>query len=138
MGVMAPEYETLFDEKEKDPKPVLEDLPAMQRLSFMQRFAYGFGGTGIYANNIIISFFLNPFLLEVAGISPFAAGNLMLVGNVWDAISDPIIGWLSDRTPFPRRMVIIISCFSKECMSLILSLFSLGLLLLQCLLFIST
>ena len=33
-----------------------------------------------------------------ARLDPAAAGSILLLNKVWDAINDPLIGWLSDRT----------------------------------------
>ncbi len=43
-------------------------------------------------------FFLLFFLTSVAGLNPTLAGSVLLIGKVWDAINDPMIGILSDRT----------------------------------------
>ncbi len=34
----------------------------------------------------------------MAGLRPGIAGNIFLVAKIWDAINDPIVGWLTDRT----------------------------------------
>ncbi|MEB3292159.1 MAG: MFS transporter [Synechococcales bacterium] len=46
---------------------------------------------------ILISY-LSPFLTDVAGLAPELAGRTQLVGKVWDAVNDPMVGVLSDRT----------------------------------------
>ena len=53
----------------------------------------------------ILVFFLLYFLTNVAGLNPALAGSVLLIGKVWDALTDPIVGWLSDRTrsPLGRR-----------------------------------
>ncbi len=43
-------------------------------------------------------FFLLIFLIDVAGLDPAFAGSVLLIGKIWDAVNDPIIGWLADRT----------------------------------------
>ncbi|HEY9835758.1 MAG TPA: MFS transporter, partial [Vampirovibrionales bacterium] len=53
-------------------------------------------GAGI--TTILISFTLLIFLTEVAGLDPGLAGTVLMIGKVWDAINDPVIGMLSDRT----------------------------------------
>ena len=60
--------------------------------------AYGLGdaGTGLAAT--VLGFYLFPFFTEVAGLSAGFAGAMLMVLKVWDALSDPVIGWLSDRT----------------------------------------
>ncbi len=46
----------------------------------------------------ILTFFMLFFLTNVAGLNPALAGATLLVGKVWDAFNDPLVGWLSDRT----------------------------------------
>ncbi len=46
---------------------------------------------------ITMGFFLF-FLTEAHGISPVLAGVCLLVPRLWDAISDPVMGAISDRT----------------------------------------
>jgi GPH family glycoside/pentoside/hexuronide:cation symporter len=68
------------------------------KLSLWTKLAYGAGdmGSGMTANLIAFSFLI--FLTEVAGINPLAAGTVLLIGKVWDAVNDPLVGVLSDRT----------------------------------------
>jgi GPH family glycoside/pentoside/hexuronide:cation symporter len=68
------------------------------KLSLWTKLAYGAGdmGAGMTANLIAFSFLI--FLTEVAGINPLAAGTVLLIGKVWDAVNDPLVGVLSDRT----------------------------------------
>ena len=60
--------------------------------------AYGLGdaGTGLAAT--VLGFYLFPFFTEIAGLPAALAGTILMVIKVWDALSDPCIGWLSDRT----------------------------------------
>jgi GPH family glycoside/pentoside/hexuronide:cation symporter len=44
--------------------------------------------------------FLPFFLLEVAGLRPALAGLVPLVGRFVDAVTDPLMGRISDRTPW--------------------------------------
>lgn len=75
-----------------------ESTPATPKLSFWTKLAFGAGdlGTAITAN--ILVFFLLRFLTNVAGLSAGVAGSILFVGKFWDAVNDPIIGVLSDRT----------------------------------------
>ncbi len=72
--------------------------PQPLKLSFWTKLAYGAGdmGAGMTSNLIAFSFLI--FLTEVAGIKPLAAGTVLLIGKAWDAINDPLVGMLSDRT----------------------------------------
>tara|TARA_Y100001968_G_C19390430_1_gene735246 strand:- start:224 stop:1579 length:1356 start_codon:yes stop_codon:yes gene_type:complete len=60
--------------------------------------SYGLGdaGTGLAATQL--GFYLFPFFTSAAGLPAFIAGSLLMIIKVWDAINDPIIGWLSDHT----------------------------------------
>ncbi|MEA5465634.1 MFS transporter [Leptothoe sp. PORK10 BA2] len=68
------------------------------RLSFQTKFTYGVGEFGTAIPIGLSIFYLLFFLTEVVGLSPTLAGTVLLLGRVWDAINDPVIGWLSDRT----------------------------------------
>ena len=68
------------------------------KMSLWTKLAYGAGdmGAGMTSNLIAFSFLI--FLTEVAGIRPAAAGTVLLISKVWDAVNDPLVGVLSDRT----------------------------------------
>lgn len=62
------------------------------------KFVYGLGELGpALAGNVLIFFFL-IFMTSVAGLPPSMAGAVYLIAKLWDAINDPLIGYLSDRT----------------------------------------
>lgn len=67
-------------------------------LRFTERLGYGLGDT---ASNFFFQTF-NIFLLyyytDVFGISAAAVGTMFFVSKLWDAINDPMMGALSDRT----------------------------------------
>lgn len=73
-------------------------FPAAEKLSFSTKLAYGAGdlGTAITAN--LLAFVLLVFLTNVAGLPAGLAGSIYMIGKISDAINDPIIGVLSDRT----------------------------------------
>jgi oligogalacturonide transporter len=66
--------------------------------SFISKCAYGL--TDIYGGGafIVISTFFTVFLTKALGMSPVLAGTIPLIGRVWDAITDPIMGNIVDRT----------------------------------------
>ena len=53
----------------------------------------------------IVNFFYSIFLTDVIGISPIWAANVFLLGKIWDAVTDPAMGIISDntRSRFGRR-----------------------------------
>jgi len=68
------------------------------RLTFVEKLGYGLGDT---ASNLFFQFF-NFFLLyyytDVYGLSPAAVGTMFLVTRIFDAVTDPLMGAISDRT----------------------------------------
>lgn len=69
-----------------------------QRLSWREKVGYGLGDT---ASNLFwktFEFFLMYFYTDVFGIKAGAAGTMLLVTRIWDAINDPLVGYFADRT----------------------------------------
>ena len=71
-------------------------LPGGSRLRLMVAYGLGDAGTGLAATQL--GFYLFPFFTCAAGLPAFIAGSLLTVIKVWDAINDPLIGWMSDHT----------------------------------------
>ncbi len=81
------------------------------KLDFKTKFGYSLGQVGdSLAYNIFLVFFFF-FLTEIAGVSPAHSGFISLIVILWDAITDPIIGYLSDnlKSKFGRRRPFIIA-----------------------------
>ncbi|MGC1479531.1 MAG: MFS transporter [Chthoniobacterales bacterium] len=72
--------------------------PPEPRLNRGARLAYGAGELGPAMAGSTMIFFQLVFLTNVAGLSAGYAGSVLLIGKLWDAFNDPLIGWLSDRT----------------------------------------
>lgn len=62
------------------------------------KLAFGAGELGPAMAGSTMIFFLMVFLTDVAGLNPALAGSVLLVGKVWDALNDPLIGMLADKT----------------------------------------
>jgi glycoside/pentoside/hexuronide:cation symporter, GPH family len=80
------------------------------KLSAKTKLLYGVGDIGNAVVNSAIQFFLLAFYTDGALIAPALAASALLVGKIWDAINDPLFGWLSDRTTsrFGKRRVYMI------------------------------
>jgi GPH family glycoside/pentoside/hexuronide:cation symporter len=59
---------------------------------------WGIGSLGASALHNGISFLALFYLSSVLGLAPALAGTLILVAKVYDIVTDPLVGWLSDRT----------------------------------------
>ncbi|MCS7031021.1 MAG: MFS transporter [Gloeomargarita sp. SKYG116] len=68
------------------------------KLSWWEKVSYGMGdfGPALLANLLLV--FQLIFFTNVAGLPPGLAGTVLLIGKAWDAINDPLIGFLSDQT----------------------------------------
>lgn len=74
------------------------EMPENEKLNLSTKLAFGAGDAGAAITANIGVFFTAIFLTDVAGLDPGLAGWVLLVGKIWDAINDPIVGVLSDRT----------------------------------------
>ena len=79
--------------------------PEHNPLTLRQKLAYGLGDWGTSAATTVRTVFWFFFLTSVVGLEARLAGSIFLVGRIWDAINDPLIGMLSDRvrTRWGRR-----------------------------------
>jgi len=69
-----------------------------QNLTKLEKFGFGLGDT---ASNIVYQAVINVllyFYTDVYGITAAAAGTLMLVVRIFDAVTDPMMGAIADRT----------------------------------------
>jgi GPH family glycoside/pentoside/hexuronide:cation symporter len=74
------------------------NTPENEKLNLSTKLAFGAGDMGSAITANIGVFFTAIFLTDVAGLNPGLAGWVLLVGKIWDAINDPVVGVLSDRT----------------------------------------
>ena len=70
----------------------------MRPLKQGEIFGYTVGDLGLNLNFQMISFFLAFFYTDVFGISLAHVAGLFLTARIWDAINDPIMGYLADHT----------------------------------------
>ncbi len=69
-----------------------------ERLSLKEKIGYGVGDT---ASNLFFQtfmLFLLYFYTDVFGIPAAAAGTMFLITRIWDAVNDPLMGMIADRT----------------------------------------
>ncbi len=72
------------------------------KLSLGTKVGYSIGTFGeCVAYNFYYLFFMY-FLIDYAGVGPAIAGTISLIAVVWDAVTDPYIGHLSDTSKNPN------------------------------------
>ncbi|MFA7566157.1 MAG: MFS transporter [Alkalispirochaeta sp.] len=77
----------------------------MAQLTKRVKAGYGIGDLGGNLFFTMTGFYLLFYLTDVVGMAAGLAGTALMVGKVWDAVTDPAVGFLSDRTDtrFGRR-----------------------------------
>jgi GPH family glycoside/pentoside/hexuronide:cation symporter len=74
------------------------EVEKSEKVPLVTKLAFGAGDVGPAIVAAITGFFLLFFFTDVAGLSPAEAGFILLLSTIWDAVNDPLIGQLSDRT----------------------------------------
>lgn len=86
----------------------------MKQSQFSAKLAYG--AADIYGGGsfLIISILYLVFLTDVVGMNPALAGSIPMIGKIWDALTDPIMGNIVDRTQSKygaKRFYLLIGSF---------------------------
>lgn len=78
---------------------------AQGRVSWKTTIAFGAPGLGAGYMYLIMSLYVMKFSTDVLLIAPAVMGLIFSLSRIWDAVSDPLVGYLSDRTRnrFGRR-----------------------------------
>ncbi len=86
---------------------VMSETVAERPVRIRNLMAYGVGdifGGGAF---LVIGTLFYFFLVKTVGLSPLLGSMVFAIGKIWDAISDPLMGYISDitRSPLGRRRV---------------------------------
>ncbi len=66
-------------------------------VGFWEKFAVGSGGLTTFLGNVSVSSTATPFYQMMLGMNPALLGTLLAIPRLWDAITDPIMGRISDK-----------------------------------------
>ena len=53
---------------------------------------------------MVLVMYMN-FATDVLGVAPAVVGTIFFLSKIWDAVSDPLVGFASDRTRAPQITV---------------------------------
>lgn len=75
------------------------------RVSRKEKYIFAAGDLYGGGAQLIIGFYYLIFLTDVVRIRPALAGTVILISKIWDAVSDPLMGVITDntRTKWGRR-----------------------------------
>jgi len=70
-----------------------------------EKLAYGAGGASGALPNLGPTYPIEPVFVVMLGVSPAITGLCSILYRIWDAITDALMGWISDniRTRWGRR-----------------------------------
>ena len=87
--------------------------PFSGRVAWPTVIAYGAPALGAGYMYLLLSLYMMKFATDVLLIAPAVMGIIYSASRIWDAVSDPLVGYLSDRTRLKlgrRRTWILASC----------------------------
>jgi len=72
-------------------------ITSFEKVPWLTKVVYGTGDWGLATFNTLRQIFYAIFLTDVVGLDPRLASLAVLVGVIWDAINDPLVGVISDK-----------------------------------------
>lgn len=75
-----------------------EVVPAGDKLSLGVKLGFGVGDLGGNLFFTAMGFWSLNYLTDTVGIAAATAGLAIMIGKIWDAVTDPMMGFISDRT----------------------------------------
>ncbi len=70
----------------------------IKQLSRSMLVAYALPMAGFSAATMTLNLYLLKYSADVLLIAPGAMGAVFMIARLWDAVTDPVAGQLSDRT----------------------------------------
>ena len=71
---------------------------AEERLTVKQKLGFGIFDLGGNMYFTLMSFWVLKYLTDTVGLAAALAGTAVMIGKIWDAVNDPLMGFISDRT----------------------------------------
>ncbi len=95
-----------------------------KRLPWITKLCYGFGGLGYNSMSQTLGNFIMFFGTSIMGIPGTMVGIAVAISSLWDGVSDPLVGYLSDNTRnkfFGRRLgYMLCGCIAIACLNILI------------------
>lgn len=78
--------------------PVIEVRLNNTRLSVRKKIGFGIADAGGNVFFTVMGFWALTYLTDTVYLTPALAGIAIMAAKIWDAVTDPMVGYLSDRT----------------------------------------
>jgi len=93
-----------------------------RKVGLRMKLGYAIGQMSDSVGFNVFYFFFLYFLTDFAGVAPAIAGVISLIAVFWDAVTDPIIGHMSDhlRSRYGRRRPFMIGALVPYTLSMVL------------------
>ncbi|MEM9529517.1 MAG: MFS transporter [Pseudomonadota bacterium] len=69
-----------------------------RQLSIGGKIGYATGIYGVFLAWMMVALYLLYFYTDVLGLTPGQAGLVFFIASMWDAVTDPVMGWLIEKT----------------------------------------
>jgi len=68
------------------------------RLTVKEKLGFGIFDLGGNMFFTLMSFWVLKYLTDTVGLAAALAGSAVMIGKIWDAVNDPLMGFITDRT----------------------------------------
>jgi len=91
------------------------------KLTVRQKLGFGIFDLGGNMLFTLMSFWALKYLTDTVGIAAVWAGSAVMIGKAWDAVTDPMMGFISDRTlsRWGRRRVYLLFGAVPMCLTMV-------------------
>ncbi|TCT17077.1 Na+/melibiose symporter-like transporter [Natranaerovirga pectinivora] len=80
----------------------MKDIKYSTKIGFFDKLSYGIGNLGFGVAMQCLASFLMFYSTVILGVPGRYVGFIVALSVFWDAVTDPVIGYLSDNTKFKR------------------------------------
>ena len=94
---------------------------AERRLTVKEKLGFGIFDLGGNMLFTLMSFWALKYLTDTVGIAAAWAGAAVMIGKAWDAVTDPMMGFISDRTlsRWGRRRIYLLFGAVPMCLTMV-------------------